>query len=109
MRAAKYSSRVSGCFCSEVGRRIAFARSLRGPSWRGLGIWTIAPNGADLHRVTAGGGDPTFSPDGRWLAFVQQRKGNQELYKVRTNGRGLVQLTNTYGITEGAPGWQRAR
>jgi TolB protein len=94
---------------SPDGRRIAFARSLRGPSWRGLGIWTIAPNGRGLRHVTGGGGDPAYSPDGRWLAFVQERNGNQELYKVRTNGRGLAQLTNTYGITEGAPGWQRAR
>jgi len=94
---------------SPGGRLIAFARGLRGPSWRGLGIWTIRPDGRGLRRVTHGGGDPAFSPDGRWLAFVQERNGNQELYKVRTNGRGLVQLTNTYGIAEGAPAWQRAR
>ena len=41
-------------------------------------------------------------------AFVAERNGNQELYKIRTNGRGMVQLTNTYGIAEGAPEWQRA-
>jgi Tol biopolymer transport system component len=94
---------------SPDGRVIAFDRNLYGPSWRGLGIWTIRPDGHRLHRITAVGGDPAYSPDGRWLAFAWPRNGNQELYKVRTNGRGLVQLTNTYGITEGAPGWQRAR
>jgi Tol biopolymer transport system component len=88
---------------------IAFGRGLRGPSWRGLGIWTIRPDGRRLRRLIASGGSPVFSPDGRWLAFARLRNGNQELYKVRTNGRGLVQLTNTYGITESSPGWQRAR
>ncbi len=48
-----------------------------------------------------------LSPDGRWLAFVAEHNGNQELYKVRANGRGMVQLTTTYGITEAAPRWQR--
>ena len=93
---------------SPDGRAIAFARGLRGPSWRGLGVWTIRPDGRRLRRITRSGGQPTFSPDGRWLAFVWLRNGNQELYKVRANGRGLVQLTNTYGITEAAPAWQRA-
>jgi Tol biopolymer transport system component len=79
-----------------------------GPSWRGLGVWTIRPDGRGLRRLTNRGGDPAFSPDGRWLAFVAERNGNQELYKIRTNGRGMVQLTNTYGIAEGAPEWQRA-
>jgi TolB protein len=92
---------------SPDGRVIAFARGLRGPSWRGLGIWTIRPDGRRLRRVTTSGGDPAFSPDGRWLAFVRLRNGNQELYKVRASGRGLVQLTNTYGVTEAAPAWQR--
>src|SRR5689334_16720134 len=92
---------------SPDGRTTAFSRSLRGPSWRGLGIWTIGPDGRGLRHVTADGGDPAYSPDGRWIAYVRLRNGNQELYKVRTNGRGLAQLTNTYGITESAPAWQR--
>jgi Tol biopolymer transport system component len=94
---------------SPDGRVIAFGRGLRGPSWRGLGIWTIRPDGRRLRRLIVSGGSPVFSPDGRWLAFARLRNANQELYKVRTNGRGLVQLTNTYGITESSPGWQRAR
>ena len=91
---------------SPNGRLIAFARGTRGPAWRGLGIWTIRPDGRGAHRVFAGGGDPSYSHDGRWLAFVWNRNGNQELYKVRTTGQGLAQLTNTYGITEGAPAWR---
>jgi hypothetical protein len=54
-----------------------------------------------------GNGAVDLTSDGRWLAFVRLRNGNQELYKVRANGRGLAQLTNTYGITEASPAWQR--
>ena len=93
---------------SPDGRLIAFGRGMRGPSWAGLGIWTIRPDGSGLHRVVAGGGAPAFSPDGRWIAFVWQRDGNQELYTVTADGRQTAQLTNTYGITEAAPGWQRS-
>jgi len=93
---------------SPDARLIAFARGLRGPSWAGLGIWTMRPDGGGLRRVVAGGGSPAYSPDGKWLAFVQERDGNQELYKVRADGSGTVQLTNTYGIVESAPAWQAA-
>jgi TolB protein len=92
---------------SPDGRRIAFGRGTGGPLWKALGIWTIQPDGAGLRRIVSDGGSPAFSPDGRWIAFVAQRTGNQELYKVTADGRTPVQLTNTYGITEDAPDWQR--
>jgi TolB protein len=92
---------------SPNGRQLAFARGTRGPAWRGLGVWAIRPDGRGLHRITPNGGQPAWSPDGRWLAFVWNRDGNQELYKVRSTGGAAVQLTNTYGITEGSPAWQR--
>jgi TolB protein len=93
---------------SPDGRLIAFSRGTGGPSSRPLGIWTIRPNGRGLHRVLAHGGHPTFSPDGRWLAFVWLRDENEELYKSRADGSGIVQLTSTNGIFEDEPDWQRA-
>ena len=93
---------------SPDGRVIAFGRGMPGPSWQPLGIWTIRPDGRGLRRVVASGGAPAFSPDGKWVAFVWNRDGNQELYKVLADGREMVRLTNTYGITEAAPEWQRA-
>jgi len=80
---------------SPDGRVIAFGRGMPGPSWRPLGIWTIRTGGRRLRRVIARGGDPAFSPDGRWVTFVWNRHGNQELYKVHADGRGMAQLTNT--------------
>jgi TolB protein len=93
---------------SPGGKLIAFDRGSPGPSWGGLGIWTIRSDGSGLHRMLAVGGDPTFSPDGRSIAFVQLRDGNQELYLASASGNNVTQLTNTYGITEAAPAWRRA-
>jgi Tol biopolymer transport system component len=92
---------------SPDGRLIAFGRGTRGPAWASLGVWTIRPDGRGVHRVTTDGGAPAWSPDGRWIAFVALRNGNQELYKVSSAGGDAVQLTETYGIVEGQPDWQR--
>jgi Tol biopolymer transport system component len=92
---------------SPDGRLVAFGRGTRGPDWRGLGIWTIHPDGTGLRRVVAVGGSPAYSPDGRWIAFVWNRDGNQELFKVAAAGGTPVQLTNTYGVMESAPKWRR--
>jgi hypothetical protein len=37
--------------------------------------------------------DPSFSPDGEWLAFVLYDAGNQNLYKSRLDGSEKTQLT----------------
>jgi len=93
---------------SPNGRLVAFSALQDGPSWRPLGVWTIRPDGRRLRRVVAVGGSPAFAPDGRWLAFIWNRDGNLELYKARVGGGEPIQLTNTYGITESTPRWQRA-
>ena len=33
------------------------------------------------------------SPDGQWLAFDSDRSGNMDIYKMRVDGTGLLQLT----------------
>ncbi|MFL5909823.1 MAG: hypothetical protein ACJ768_04555 [Gaiellaceae bacterium] len=93
---------------SPDGSLIAFGRGTRGPAWAPLGIWTIRPDGRGLRRVVANGGSPAWSPDGKWIAFVMQADGNQELYKVAAQGGQTVELTNSPGITEDSPDWQRA-
>lgn len=46
----------------------------------------------------------SFSPDGRWIAFVSERDGNMELYTVREDGTGLRRLTDEFGLDD-HPAW----
>lgn len=49
-------------------------------------------------------GDPTWSPDGRWLAFESYRSGNNDIYLVDAGGGGLRRLT-THPAFDGSPAW----
>ncbi len=47
-------------------------------------------------RIVAGEGSneqPTWSPDGEWISFQSSRSGKWQLYRMRTDGRDLLQLT----------------
>jgi dipeptidyl aminopeptidase/acylaminoacyl peptidase len=36
---------------------------------------------------------PSWSPDGKWIAFLSQETGREELYLIKPDGEGLHQLT----------------
>lgn len=58
----------------------------------------------DLHAY----GIPQWSPDGRWIAFngrISSMSGNDDIYKVRSNGEDVRQLTHTQDIHECCPTW----
>lgn len=38
---------------------------------------------------------PNCSPDGQWIAFVSDRNGNEEIFRVKLDGSELTQLTHT--------------
>lgn len=68
-----YTSRVNGRF------QIRIANLITGES-----------------RIVAGEGSneqPTWSPDGQWIAFQSNRSGRWQVYRMRTDGRDLLQLT----------------
>ena len=39
--------------------------------------------------------NPTFSADGRWILFTSERNGSADIYRVRPDGSGLEQLTDS--------------
>jgi Tol biopolymer transport system component len=49
--------------------------------------------------------DPSFSPDGRKVAFMSDRTGSQEIWVMDHEARTSVQLTHFGGPTAGAPSW----
>jgi TolB protein len=50
--------------------------------------------------------DPSWSPDGRYLAFVSNRSGAPEVWVAAVDGSGLQQLTNAAQYVR-FPFWRR--
>ncbi|HSL63334.1 MAG TPA: hypothetical protein VK874_01640 [Gaiellaceae bacterium] len=68
---------------------VAFA-SNRSGTWE---LYVADAAGAGVRRVTTGGGyAPTWSPDGRALAFVREEPGGPAVYVVAADGTGLRRL-----------------
>jgi tricorn protease len=60
-------------------------------------IFTIATDRGEIQRVTETPwreDDPRWSPDGKWIAFVSDRTGRQEVWIADELGRGLKKLTD---------------
>lgn len=38
--------------------------------------------------------NPVWSPDGKWIAFISDKTGEDEVYIIKPNGSSLTQLTN---------------
>jgi tricorn protease len=60
-------------------------------------IFTIATDRGEVQRVTETPwreDDPRWSPDGKWIAFVSDRTGRQEIWTADETGRGLKRLSD---------------
>ena len=59
-------------------------------------IWTVPRVGGPARRITTFQGqtsNPSFSPDGRWIAFSGEYAGNQDVYVVAADGGEPRRLT----------------
>ena len=99
---SKYRGALDGTGFSPDGKRIIFERINHGRSRPkgGHAIFVVNVDGSGMARVTpwklAGGDDPDWSPDGRWILFrsnVEAKKQSQ-LYLIHPDGSGLKQLTH---------------
>ncbi|MBI3424940.1 MAG: PD40 domain-containing protein [Acidobacteria bacterium] len=71
-------------------------------------LFTASLSGAPLQRLTDDAAQdimPRWSPDGRWIAFISDRSGKYEIWKVRPDGSGLAQMTDEPGKEVIAPVW----
>ena len=78
---------------SAADTRIAFT-SLAGGNPE---IYLATPEGHELTRLTDHAGvdmQPTWSPDGTQLAFVSDRDGTSDIWRMRADGRQQVRLTH---------------
>jgi TolB protein len=79
---------------SPDGKTIAFTR----PDHNGGGnILSIAVDGGEEKALTEGSGisdDPDYSADGNWIYFNSDRGGSMQIWKMRPDGSGAVQVTS---------------
>ena len=52
-----------------------------------------------------GGGQPTWSPDGKKIAFVSFRDGNPEIYVMNADGSEQIRLTDDPTHVDWQPAW----
>lgn len=60
-------------------------------------IFVMTASGQDriaLTRTAAGNSDPTWSPDGRRIAFVSTRSGTPEIYVMKSDGTDVKRITS---------------
>ncbi len=77
---------------SEDGAFIAF-RGYYGQGDGEYALYVAATSGCGVRRLTRSiAGDPTWSPDGTWIAF--DTSGAGEIWKVRPDGSGLVRIAS---------------
>jgi len=76
------------------GARIAFDRLL-GPA----DLWIVNVDGTGARRLRRDGMDPTWSPDGRWIAYT----GSNGIWVVRPNGRDAHRVGPAQSATD--PSW----
>ncbi len=63
-------------------------------------IWSVAPDGSRLIQLTNGTQNnrmPTWSPDGRKIAFVSDRNGSNDIWIMNADGTNQTRLTQLTG------------
>jgi TolB protein len=89
-----YSTDPDWSHSREVNR-IAFVK-LEG----GANIYTTNPDGSGQERLTSGAGrneNPSWSPDGHYIAFSSTRSGAKDLYIMYLNGQNQRRLGSSGG------------
>lgn len=95
-----FSSRVDDYDLAPNSRRIAL--SIHGE------IFTTPVDEGDLKRITDNPSrdrDPRYSPDGKWLAFISDRSGREEIYITPADGTGDAQKLTDLDVLKSGHRW----
>ena len=93
------ASPISKIAMSPDGKRIVFASQIQESDLQSidLNLYIFNIETGEIQQMTVDAGDnvnPTWSPDGRQIAFASNRDGNWEIYRMNVDGSNLVNLTN---------------
>ena len=97
---------IDSAALSPDGTEVAITTNITGTT----NLWTVSASGSwpvQLVQSNERQSDPTWSPDARWIAYVQDKGGNEiyDIYIVSAHGGTAINLTNTPEIREQAPTW----
>ena len=107
------SVNLPGSSWNPVKNLITFASDRAGPD----DIWTMAKDGSSLKQVSKHSSpvyyiEPSFSPDGQWIAFEADTDARDNLqqgsiFKIRSDGTELTKLTDgpAGGTDDRQPNW----
>ena len=70
------------------------------------GIYTINPGGGGKTKVAVGQ-EPSYSPDGKRIAYSGYDGNDSEICTINVGGGGKSQVTNTTNSLAGSPSWGR--
>jgi dipeptidyl aminopeptidase/acylaminoacyl peptidase len=99
---------IDGAALSPDGTEVAITTNLTGRTnlWKvpTTGSWPVQLVNADDRQT-----EPRWSPDGRWIAYSQDKGGNElwDIYVTAREGGSPTNLTNTPDIREQHPVWSR--
>jgi tricorn protease len=95
-----FNSQVDDYDLAPSSRRIAF--SIHGE------IFTAPTEEGDLRQITDGPArdkNPIYSPDGKWVAFISDRSGREELYTVSSDAAGQPQKVTDFDTLKFSFAW----
>jgi Tol biopolymer transport system component len=71
-------------------------------------IYTLPIGGGEAKLIDGGmafDSQPRFSPDGKWIAFLSDREGSENLFIMKPDGSGVKQLSKDSAGEIASPAW----